>query len=124
MARFEKGRPRAPTAGRRPGTPNKVASDIRAICQKAAPEVLTELLRLSRFGKHEMTRIAAAKEILDRGFGRAKQTLTGEVLVGVSAELAALLDRHDGTTKSIPLRADDATEVEALPAPNGHAFDK
>src|SRR5262245_66160930 len=102
MPAFEKGH--AKMGGRVKGQPNRTAADIRAICQKAAPEIVTELLRLAKSAKHEMTRIAAAREVLDRGFGRAKATLEADVLFGVSAELATLLARADGQSRSIPLR--------------------
>ena len=119
MPAFEKGHARV--GGRVKGTPNRVAANIREICQKAAPECVAELLRLALHGKHEMTRIAATREILDRGFGRAKQTLEGELMVGISAELAVLLQRHDGQSRSIPLRATDNSDADSksLPAPNG-----
>jgi len=117
MALFEKGHTKV--GGRVKGQPNRIAADIKAICQRAGPEIVAELLRLAKHGRHEMTRIAAAKELLDRGFGKAKQTLEGEVLVGVSAELKRLLDQHDGNSRSIPLQPTDEIEVEVLPAPNG-----
>src|SRR5262245_65529296 len=107
---FEKGEPRPPNAGRKPGSVNKVAASIREICQKAAPELVAELLRLAKHGKHEMTRIAAAREVLDRAYGKAKQHVDGEIFVGVSLQLKQLLERRDGTTRSIPTKAEDGNE--------------
>jgi hypothetical protein len=99
---FVKGQPKI--AGRKPGTPNKVAANIKEICQRAAPQLIAELLRLAQRSKSEMVRIAAAKEILDRGFGKARQTVEGAVLHGVSLELQKLLAQHDGESRSIPTR--------------------
>lgn len=96
MSLFVKGEPRPPNAGRRRVTPNKVASSIKELCPKAGPELVAELMRLAMHGRSEMTRIAAAKELLDRGYGKLKMSVEGEVLCGVSAELQRLLDQHDG----------------------------
>ena len=114
---FEKGHPKY--GGRPKGQGNKIAGDIRTLCQRAGPEIVNELLRLVRCGRHEMTRIAAAKELLDRGFGKAKQTIEGEMVFGVSAELQRLLSQCDGNSRSVPLREIDAEDVgqTALPTP-------
>jgi hypothetical protein len=103
---FEKGH--AKLGGRAKGQGNKVASDIKAACQRAGPALVQELLRLATHSRSEMVRITAAKEILDRGFGKARQTVEGEVFVGVSLQLKQLLDRHDGESRSLPVRSNDA----------------
>ncbi len=82
-----------------------MASSIKELCQKAGPELVAELMRLAMHGRSEMTRIAAAKELLDRGYGKPKMSVAGEVLFGVSAELQRLLDQHDGRSRSIPDRS-------------------
>ena len=115
---FAKGEPRPPNAGRRRGTPNKVAASIKELCQKAGPELVAELLRLAKHGKQEMTRVAAARELLDRAYGKPKQTVDGEVFVGVSLQLKQLLEAHDGQSRSIPTRTNElltATVVDAEP---------
>jgi len=40
-----------------------------------APEVIAELARLALKAKSETARIAAGRELLDRGFGRARQSM-------------------------------------------------
>src|SRR5262245_1565668 len=44
---------------------------IRALAREAGPEAIKELLRLSREADSESVQLAAIKEVLDRGFGRA-----------------------------------------------------
>jgi hypothetical protein len=51
-----------------------------------------------------MVRLAATREILDRGFGKARQTVEGEIIHGVSLQLRQLLERHDGQSRSVPSR--------------------
>src|SRR5262245_40976231 len=123
MAAFVKGEPRPPGAGRKKGAPNKATASIRELAQKHAPEAMGELIRLARHARSEMTRVCAIREILDRGYGKSKATLEGELYLGISLELSRLLQAHDGQSRSIPLRASDNStdDDKALPAPNGDA---
>ncbi len=61
--------------GRQKGTPNKATADIKALAQEHTEAAMKELVRI--FGKSESdaARVAAIKEIFDRGFGRPKQAL-------------------------------------------------
>lgn len=65
-------------AGRKAGVPNKVTAAIRAIARKEGPKIIAELARLATKGKNEMARIAAAKELLDRGYGKSTQPISGD----------------------------------------------
>lgn len=65
------------TGGRQKGTPNKATADIKALAQKHAPAAMQELARLATKAESEAARVAAIKELFDRGFGKAKQPLTG-----------------------------------------------
>jgi len=69
------------TGGRQKGTPNKVTADIKAIAQSFGEEAIKHLVEIARDGEAApAARVAAVKEILDRGYGKAKQLLehTGE----------------------------------------------
>lgn len=62
------------TGGRKAGTPNKITADVRALAQQHAPEVMAALLGIA--GDREQqgaARVAACKEILDRGYGKAQE---------------------------------------------------
>ena len=61
--------------GRKAGTPNKSTADIKALARKAAPVAIKELTRLATKAESEGTRVAAIKELLDRGYGRASKPL-------------------------------------------------
>lgn len=65
------------TGGRAKGTPNKATADIKALAQVHAATAMTELARLAVNAESEAARVAAIKELFDRGFGKAKQPLTG-----------------------------------------------
>ena len=61
------------TGGRQKGTPNKATADIKALAMKHAEDAMKELARLATGAESEAARVAAIKELFDRGFGKAKQ---------------------------------------------------
>lgn len=66
-------------AGGRPkGSLNKATKDIKALAQEYVPSALKELARIATKGKSESARVAAIKELLDRGFGKAHQVIAGD----------------------------------------------
>ncbi len=71
------------TGGRQKGTPNKATADIKALAMQHAEDAMKELARLATGAESEAARVAAIKELFDRGFGKAKQSLEvdGEVSV-------------------------------------------
>lgn len=75
MAKFQKGHAKA--GGRKAGTPNKVAADIKALAGKHGEEVIAGFIEMFRKSDNESVRIAAGKELLDRGYGKASQPIGG-----------------------------------------------
>lgn len=64
------------TGGRQKGSPNKVTADIKSVAQSFGPEALEHLMSIARDVENApAARVAAVKEILDRGFGKAKQPI-------------------------------------------------
>lgn len=67
--------------GRKPGTPNKATRDIRELAQVHSTEAVKELAKLAGLVKgtkgaeSEQARIAALKELLDRGYGKPTQAV-------------------------------------------------
>jgi hypothetical protein len=68
------------TGGRAKGTPNKATADIKALAQVHAADAITTLASILMKSDSDTARIAAAKELLDRGYGKAMQgvELTGK----------------------------------------------
>lgn len=62
-------------AGRPPGAVNKTTADIRALAQSFGADVIARLAHLALNAEAETAQIAACKELLDRGYGRAVQSL-------------------------------------------------
>ena len=66
-----------PGAGRPKGATSKVTQDVRELALIYGPAAMQELARLSLEAVSEATRVAAAKEVLDRAYGRAPQPAQG-----------------------------------------------
>ena len=59
-------------------------------CLFVLPEAIAELARLATRAESEAARVAAIKELLDRGYGRAVQPIEGSMTYGVSEQLAEM----------------------------------
>jgi hypothetical protein len=78
-----KGAPK--TGGRQKGVPNKATAEIKEIARQYGPKAVKELAKLAGLDKDskgkaesEAARIGALNAILDRGYGKAPQTMAGE----------------------------------------------
>ena len=72
------------TGGRVAGTPNKSTSDIKALAQQYTDTCIEALGKIVANVDHPQ-RVQAIKELLDRGYGRAPQSIdqrnTGEIVI-------------------------------------------
>ena len=65
--------------GRPKGSVNKATADIRALAQKHGPDAIATLINIMTTRDDTPTaQIAAAKELLDRGYGKATQPVSGD----------------------------------------------
>lgn len=60
------------------GTPNKATADLRAIAQQYTMQAIDALVSIMQHGEAEAARIGAARELLDRGHGKAPQAVVGD----------------------------------------------
>jgi hypothetical protein len=88
--------------------------ELKEICRHEAPTLVKELIRLATGAESEAVRVAAIKEMFDRGFGKAAQPIKGSMTYGVSQQLSDLFKENAGNT----LGAEIARRT-ALPPPNG-----
>jgi len=70
-------------SGRKPGVPNKNTGEIREVAQQYGPAVITRLAELAALtpgtpADSHAVQVAAMKELLDRGYGRATQPIAGD----------------------------------------------
>ena len=83
-----------------PGGRPKVLGDVQELARQHAPAVIVELARLALKAKSETARIAAIRELLDRGYGRPRQGL--EVSIPSVDPLQLLLDEIDARSRVEP----------------------
>ncbi|WP_233882417.1 hypothetical protein [Paraburkholderia flagellata] len=58
------------SGGRKAGTPNHATQEIKVLAGVSAGEAVERLAELMRYAENETRRLAAIRELLDRGFGR------------------------------------------------------
>jgi len=66
------------TGGRRAGVPNKATREIKDAARVYGPEAIERLWELSAAADSDAAKVAALKEILDRGYGKASQVIAGD----------------------------------------------
>jgi hypothetical protein len=69
---------RRPGAGRPPGALNRITRPIRDLAAVQGAASIARLVQLRDEAESEQVRFAAAKELLDRGHGRPRQTIAME----------------------------------------------
>jgi hypothetical protein len=58
-------------AGRKPGSRNRKSADVSAQVQEHAALILAQLVDLAKNARSETMRVAAMRELLTRGYGKA-----------------------------------------------------
>jgi hypothetical protein len=66
------------TGGRVAGTPNKATSDLKTAAREYGPRVIEKLWGICEKGESDQARINAARELLDRGYGKPAQPVAGD----------------------------------------------
>lgn len=62
-------------AGRPEGALNKATADIKAMAQEFGPMALQVLCNIAQSGESESAKVAASNAILDRAYGKPKQSM-------------------------------------------------
>lgn len=76
MAGRKPGTPK--TGGRQKGVPNKATRTLKEIAREYTTEAVEALVGIIRDSDSDAAKVSAAKEILDRGYGKASMVLTGD----------------------------------------------
>jgi hypothetical protein len=91
MAKFCKG------VSGNPGGRPKVLGEVQELARLHAPSIIVELARLALKAKSETARIAAIRELLDRGYGRSRQAM--EISAPAGDPLQLLLEELDALSR-------------------------
>ena len=88
---------RSPKGGRPKGRKNQKTLELEALARPHAPDAINALARTLRHKNPAMV-IAAAHELLDRGYGRPAQktdiTTSGNLIVGITTLTGQLIEAH------------------------------
>jgi hypothetical protein len=86
-----------PNSGRKKGSPNKVTAEIKEIANQYGEQALLTLVNLMHTANSDSTKVMAAKEILDRAYGKATQYQEVEVdhKGGVDVNIAPKLSKEE-----------------------------
>ena len=87
-----RGKPFQPGNSANPGgRPRKTDEErsLEAICKEKTPEAMATILALMNGGQQERARLAAAQYIIDRGWGKAKESveLSGTVNLSIADQI-------------------------------------
>jgi hypothetical protein len=83
-----------------PGGRPRVLGEVQDLARLHAPSIIVELARLALKARSETARIAAIRELLDRGYGRPRQAVevsapAGDPLQLLPEEIDALSRKTD-----------------------------
>lgn len=67
-----------PGAGRKAGVPNKATADIKAIARDHTAKAIKTLIKLVDREDSPATQLGAARELLDRAYGKPSQVVAGD----------------------------------------------
>jgi len=73
----KKGVPKTPGSGRKKGTPNKATVEVKELARLHGPAAIKEAVRIMQKSDSDQARLAAAREILDRAYGKPQQAIVG-----------------------------------------------
>lgn len=68
--------------GRPKGSPNKATRELKEAARAFSVDALSTIAKIMREGENETVRLAAAKELLDRGFGKSTQMVATDEEAG------------------------------------------
>jgi len=74
---------------------NKATADIKAAAQVYTEDALATLAQIMKAGESEAARVAAANSILDRGFGKPRQSMDVDATSDMTIEIVTGVPRAD-----------------------------
>lgn len=76
--------------GRQKGTPNHATAEIKELARKHGPDAIAKIVSLMHSAENEQVQMAAAKELIDRGYGKAAQAVEVEGTLDVGVRVISM----------------------------------
>ncbi len=64
--------------GRQKGVPNKATAELKDLARQYTCEALEALVKILRESESDQAKVSAAREVLDRGYGKATTVIGGD----------------------------------------------
>jgi hypothetical protein len=89
-----------PGSSPNPGGRPKIIEDIRDLAREHTQTAINALVRIAESGKQESARVAAASALLDRGWGKPTQPLSGDkdappIGLSIEDQRREISERHE-----------------------------
>ena len=87
-----------PGSSPNPGGRPKIIEDIRDLAREHSATAINTLVQIAESGKQESARVAAASALLDRGWGKPTQPLSGDdamPAIGINGTAVATLTAEE-----------------------------
>ena len=100
-----RGRPFPRGQSGNPGGRPKAVQEVRELARAHCPDAIKELARLASKAKSETARIAAIRELLDRGYGKAVQAegdIGAPIVIQVTKEEMAWCRTENEDASRVP----------------------
>ena len=112
-----------PGASGNPGGRPGALSDLRELAREHTPAAVAKLAHIMNKGKSEASCIAAASALLDRGWGKPTQPLSGDKdapPIGLSIEdhRREISERHERSRRLLDAVFDEVVATQKPGAPN------
>lgn len=76
--------------GRAKGTPNHATKELKELARQHCEAALETIVQLMQSSENDQTRLAAAKELIDRGYGKAVQSIEADVQGNLGVQIVTL----------------------------------
>ena len=86
------------TGGRKAGTLNKATLEVKEAARQYAPAALNWLYQIMENGESDAAKVSAARELLDRAYGKPTQSIATEQNISVQNKITEtdeqIIDRY------------------------------